>query len=229
VLRLRVRNPVGKRPSVEDACTLDPGYGIYSSRMAQGRTRDELEDRIDAAMDRCANGDDAAFGEVYELMGPKLISFFLRQGATQELAEDLLQDVAVRLYRARGNFQRGASAMAWAYGVSRNAYIDHLRAAKTRRVVVSDDDALGRVASDESTSAEAMVSAGQQAEHLAAALEKLPPAQRQAYELRHVHGLEVSDAAAEAGVTENAFKIRVHRAKEALRHALHLLLSDDER
>lgn len=66
--------------------------------------RGEFEDRIDAAMDRCADGDDAAFGEVYALMGPRLITFFLRQGASQELAEDLLQDVAVRLYRARGNF-----------------------------------------------------------------------------------------------------------------------------
>lgn len=118
--------------------------------------------------------------------------------------------------------------MAWAYGVSRNAYIDHVRAAKTRRVVVSDDDALGRVASDDSSSAEALVAAGQQADHLAEALEKLPPAQRQAYELRHVNGLEVPDAAAKAGVSENAFKIRVHRAKEALRHALHLLTRDDD-
>lgn len=196
--------------------------------MAGRAQRDESDDRIDAAMDRCAEGDDAAFGEVYELMGPKLVQFFLRQGASQDLAEDLLQDVAVRLFRARGSFQRGASAMAWAYGVSRNAYIDHLRAAKTRRVVVSDDDALGRAASDEAASAEAMVSAGQQADHVAAAIEKLPAAQRQAYELRHVHQLEVQEAAAQAGVSENAFKIRVHRAKETLRRALHALAGDDD-
>jgi len=190
--------------------------------------RDPFEERIDAAMDRCAQGDDAAFGEVYGLMGPKLIRFFLRQGASQELAEDLLQDVAVRLYRARGNFQPGASAMAWAYGVSRNAYIDHARAAKTRRVVVSDDDALGRAATDESHSVEAMVSAGQQADHLSAALDDLPPGQRQAYELRHVEGLDVAQAAARAGTSENAFKIRVHRAKEALRKALAVLAGDDD-
>jgi RNA polymerase sigma-70 factor (ECF subfamily) len=190
--------------------------------------RDEFEGRIDAAMDRCADGDDGAFGEVYELMGPKLIQFFMRQGASRPLAEDLLQDVAVRLYRARGNFQRGASAMAWAYGVSRNAHVDHLRAAKTRRVVVSDDEALNRVASGDETSTEALVAASQQARHLAAAFETLPRAQRQAYELRHVQELEVEEAAKRAGITENALKIRVHRAKEALRLALRRLAGDEE-
>lgn len=197
--------------------------------MAQGPAkRDEFERRIDAAMDRCAEGDDEAFGEVYELMGPKLIAFFVRQGASRSLAEDLLQDVAVRLYRARGNFQRGASAMAWAYGVSRNAHVDHLRAAKTRRVVVSDDDALGRVASGEDTSAEALVAASQQADHMTRALDTLPRAQRQAYELRHVQDLTLEESARQAGVTENALKIRLHRAKEALRQALQRLADDEE-
>ncbi len=197
--------------------------------MAQGPDRgEEFERRIDAAMDRCAQGDDGAFGEVYELMGPKLIGFFMRQGASLSLAEDLLQDVAVRLYRARGNFQRGASAMAWAYGVSRNAYVDHLRATKTRRVVVSDDEALGRVGAGEESSAEALMAASEQARHLAAAFEELPQAQRQAYELRHVQELEVEEAARQAGVTENALKIRAHRAKEALRQALRRLAGDEE-
>lgn len=192
----------------------------------QGKS-DEFERRIDAAMDRCAEGDDAAFSEVYQLMGPKLIAFFLRQGTSREVAEDLLQDVAIRLYRARGSFQRGASAMAWAYGVARNAHIDHVRAAKTRRIVVSDDDAVGRVRADEAASAESLVAVSQQVEHLNAALENLPPAQREAYELRHVQGMEVDQAAAIAGVGENAFKIRVHRAKETLRRALHALAGDD--
>ena len=198
----------------------------------RGRPRDDatasFEARIDAAMDRCAEGDDASFGEVYELMGPRLITFFMRQGATRPVAEDLLQDVAVRLYRARGNFQRGASAMAWSYGVARNAHIDHLRATRTRRIVTSNDVALGRAPADETASAEALVSASQQASRLEEVLETLPAAQREAFELRHVHGLDVAEAASKAGVTENALKIRVHRAKEALRQALARLSGDDD-
>lgn len=179
----------------------------------------DFDDRINAAMDRCADGDDAAFNDVYAMMGPRLLSWFQRQGASREQSEDLLQEVALRLFRARGGFQHGASAMAWAYGISRNAWIDHLRAVQARPRVVGDESALGRIRASEASSADASTLTTEQVREIERVLEGLPEAQREAFELRHVEHLDIAAAARRAGVSENALKIRVHRAVEALRRA----------
>jgi RNA polymerase sigma-70 factor (ECF subfamily) len=178
----------------------------------------EFDERINQAMQRCADGSDEAFGEVYALMGPRLLAWFQKQGASREQAEDLLQEVAIRLYRARGNFQRDASAMAWAYGIARNAFIDQLRASRARPQTTGPRP-LSSMAAPEQLSADSSALAGERARRLQDAMQQLPATQREAFELRHLQQVDIPEAARRLGVTQNAFKIRVHRALEALRRA----------
>ncbi|MEZ4231470.1 MAG: sigma factor [Polyangiaceae bacterium] len=68
---------------------------------------------LDAAMDRYAAGDDAAFNELYAPIAQRLLPFLRRMCGSLERAEDLLQETFVRMHRARGSLW-GRSGHAWA-------------------------------------------------------------------------------------------------------------------
>ena len=59
-------------------------------------------------MDRYARGDDAAFGEVYDKLAPRLYGFLLRHTRDRAKAEDVVQQTMLQIHRARGRFLPGA-------------------------------------------------------------------------------------------------------------------------
>jgi len=189
-----------------------------------GRTVDDERRALNAAMDRYADGDDAAFAEVYDLLASRLLGYFTRQVRDQALAEDLTQHTLLQMHAARRNYVPGSDALAWAFAIGRNAMIDSLR--KTRREVLfksAEDDA---AAADWRTRQPGFVSdagpedlatARQTAERVSEALDRLPPSQRQAYDLVRQEGVSVAQAAEIMGTTPMAIKLRVHRVYEVLR------------
>ncbi len=168
-------------------------------------------------MDRYAAGDDAAFGELYDLLAPRLMGFFRRQLRRDHHVEDLLQQTLLHMHRARGSFMRGAQVTPWAFAIARRLLIDRVRRGG-REILLgeSEERRLQELPSSEA-GADQMLEARQTAAQLTRILSGLPEPQRAAYELVKFDGLRLDEAAEVLGVSVGAVKQRLHRATEALR------------
>jgi RNA polymerase sigma-70 factor (ECF subfamily) len=188
-------------------------------RSVQGRAP------ADVAMDRYAAGEDAAFGEVYDAVAPRLYAYLLRQARSESIAEDVLQQTLLRMHVARGSFLVGAEVMPWAYAIARRLLIDRSR--RHRREVLSDDASTpGDTEPSADDPADDLVQAAQLSRRLDAELAKLPEAQRTAFDLIKREGLSMAEAASILGTSVTAVKLRAHRAYVALRAALGDVVED---
>ena len=182
-------------------------------------------DRLDEAMNRYAQGEQAAFATLYGGLEQKLRAFLTRLTGAPVVADDLLQETFMRIHRARGSFDPSAAVVPWAYAIARNAWLDHVRAAKVRGDTTrakSNDDAATPLEATTGPDAdsEQVAIARQTAALVESVLGKLAPAQREAFVLLRYEGMSVEDAAAVLGSTPTAVKLRAFRAYEALRAAL---------
>lgn len=178
---------------------------------------------LDEAMTRYAQGQDAAFSEVYDLAAPAIFGFLLRLCRDPSQAEDLTHDVFMKIHLARGMYRLHSDVMPWAYTIARNLFLDSVRSRKRRPISLearqeerqSDP---GIAATD--AGADEVVEARQLVQKIERVLNDLPESQATAFRLLKQEGLSIVEAAAVLGVTEVAVKLRAHRAYEALRAAL---------
>lgn len=165
-----------------------------------------------------AQAGDAA---IYEKLLLEVLPYVRRQVAGRVLEpserEDIVQNVLISLHRARHTYRSEHPFVPWLRAVVRNAAIDWMRAHGRR----SRHEWRGDIGDVPEPSYEAPLP-GEPAlsPELAGALASLPASQREAVELLHVDGLSVAEAAARAGVTQGALKVRAHRGYRALRALL---------
>jgi RNA polymerase sigma-70 factor (ECF subfamily) len=186
----------------------------------RSRTVDPTVRAIDDAMDRYARGEDAAFGVLYGLVAPRVRGFLLRMCGNLALAEDLMQETFLRVSRARGTFEDGASSIPWMLSIARNALIDHARRTRTRGDILARADNSSPRLADPETRGDEALAARELFEVVRAALDRLPRQQREAFVLLRFEGLSVAEAAIALGTTPGAVKVRAFRAYEALRAAI---------
>jgi RNA polymerase sigma-70 factor (ECF subfamily) len=168
-------------------------------------------------MERYANGDEAAFSEVYTVVGPKVRAFLRRRLRDDEVASDLGQQTFLQMHRARANFTPGARVLPWALSIAARLLIDHLRLGKRRmhdRLDAVEDGEFGAHRDD------GLVEARDLAGRLQRELNRLPESQRTAFELMRFDGMSHADAARALGTTVPAVKLRAHRAYLSLRAAV---------
>ncbi len=175
---------------------------------------------LDLAMDRYAEGDDAAFEQVARGLTPRLRAFLRRLSGSNALADDLSQETLLRIHRARGSFARGSAVVPWALAIGRNCFISHFRAKKMRLSRGTLDLTTIEVPTGPDTDAEATLSARQSAAIVSRALAAMPVANREAFILIRYEGMSVAAAAQVVGISEGALKLRAFRAYELLRTAL---------
>jgi RNA polymerase sigma-70 factor (ECF subfamily) len=186
---------------------------------------------LTTAMDRYADGDAAAFDDVYDLVAPRLEAFFLRSTRDRGRAQDLVQQTLLQVHCARQTFLRGSDAIPWIYAIGRRLLVDSYRRRKREMFFASteaDAEALDqRIFQDGGP--DELVVIGEMVTHARAELSRPPEPQRAAYELVRMDGLSVAEAADVLGTTPSAVKQRLYRAYEALRRALGLHKGGDER
>jgi RNA polymerase sigma-70 factor, ECF subfamily len=173
----------------------------------------------DAAMERYAAGDEAAFSTVFDLLAPRLHGYFLRQTRDSDAADDLTQQTLLKIHRARGQFIRGAAVTPWAFAIGRRLLIDDVRRRRRDLLAPDQEQAVDR-ASSEAATADQLIAAQETGERILTALLRLPASQREAFELIKQEGLTFVEAAETLGTTVAAVKLRAHRAYEALRVVL---------
>ena len=174
-------------------------------------------------MVRYCDGDASAFRELYAALAPRLLGYLMKLSRTRAVAEDLLQQTFLKVHRARGAYIRGADPVPWIYAIAHRSFLDHARAQKRAVVRVGDSDELPEEKAGIGGAAEARVEEPIDAERVAAAmaaLAKLPAQQREAVVLVKLEGKSIAEAAAIAGTSPGAMKVRAHRGYEALRAAL---------
>ena len=180
-------------------------------------------DTVDAAMERYANGDEAAFAEVYDALAPRLLGYLRKTTRDENAAEDLMQQTLLQMHRARGSFIAGAAATPWAFAIARRLVIDRARRRKVERRLFSDtpSDDLAFEPSAATPDADDLVHTRRLQARVQQRLESLPEIQRTAYRLLQQEGLSLKAAADVLGTSVSAVKLRAHRAYQALRAALH--------
>jgi RNA polymerase sigma-70 factor (ECF subfamily) len=195
--------------------------GAGSSAAAQWPNVDsDALGSADLAMQRYADGDEAAFPVVFAELGPRIRLFLQRMGCAADVAEDLLQETFLRVHHARGSFARGKHVAPWAYSIARNCFISHTRSAKTKMSRASVDADQIELPAGHGSSGEDESIARQSARVVSEVLESLTPARREAFVLLRYEGMSVAAAAQIVGISEGALKIRAFHAYEALREAL---------
>jgi RNA polymerase sigma-70 factor (ECF subfamily) len=172
-------------------------------------------------MERYANGDDAALGEVYDALAPRLLAFLRKSTRVESIADDLLQLTLLQMHRARGSFLPGAAVAPWAFAIARRLVIDGARRRRLERKLFaepshdSDEVVFQPVAT--TAAADDLVDAQRLEWRIRGALESLPEIHRTAYRLLQQDGLTLKGAAEVLGISVNAVKLRAHRAYQALR------------
>jgi RNA polymerase sigma-70 factor, ECF subfamily len=181
-------------------------------------------DGADAAMERYARGDPAAFADVYDAIAPRLLVFLRKATRDASAAEDLMQQTLLHMHRARGSFIPGAPVMPWACAIARRLVTDSARRRRAEQRVFSeisaDDDRMTYDPVAATAAADDLVHAHRLAGRMQRRIETLPELQRSAYRLLRQEGLSLKRAAEVLGTTVSAVKLRAHRASVALRAAL---------
>lgn len=171
-----------------------------------------------------AAGDAEAFEKLYARHRGGLYRFVLRGIKGREIAEELFQDIWMRVIEARTRYAPRARFTTWLYTIAHNRMVDHWR--RRGLVVVPlerddpDDPAPPEAAAEAAREPQRQAETNQQLERLGGALEALPPAQREVFLMREEGGLTLAEIAAATGSNQEAVKSRLRYAVAKLREAL---------
>jgi RNA polymerase sigma-70 factor (ECF subfamily) len=189
-------------------------------------------------MSRAALGDRAAFARLYDLTSPHLFAVVLRIQRDRALAEDLLQEVYVNLWRSAGSFDAAQSQpMTWLTSIARNKAIDSLRRAQSQPVLQSvhrddDDDErpdLDQQLVDEGPGPVDLLSQAGDARRLDTCMKGLTAPQRQSVALAFFDGLSHAEVADHLHQPLGTVKSWVRRALLSLKECLERAAQRDQR
>jgi RNA polymerase sigma-70 factor (ECF subfamily) len=175
---------------------------------------------------RLRAGDEAAYEELVREQMPVLLRVARRLLHSEEDARDAVQDAFVSAFRALPNFRGDSRLGTWLYRIAVNAALARLRA-RGAGDEVSLDDWLPRFAADghpaeaaEPWPADAGTEARERREQVRRAIDRLPESYRTVVILRDIEELSTDEAAEALGISPGAVKVRLHRARQALRSLL---------
>lgn len=167
-----------------------------------------------ALMQRIAQQDAGA----YRMLVARHLNFCVRFGermlGSRADAEDVAQEVCLRIWNDAGKWRPEAKFTTWLYCVMTNACIDHKR--KRLLLPLGDND----TTPDTGPGPEISLQQQQRSRQVQAALGRLPPRQRAAVVLSYYEELSNEQAAAATGMTLNAFQQLLYRARQSLKEEL---------
>jgi RNA polymerase sigma-70 factor (ECF subfamily) len=168
-----------------------------------------------------AGGEAAAFVALYGRHKGGLFRFVARSVKTRGEAEEIFQEIWMRVIESRARYRPQAKFGTWLYTIAHHRLIDHWRAKGLSLVSMDDDDpGVPEPAASPDAEPHRAAEARETLERLAAAIAALPPAQREAFLLHQEAGLTVAEIALATGANEEAAKSRLRYAMNRLREAI---------
>jgi RNA polymerase sigma-70 factor (ECF subfamily) len=182
--------------------------------------RSWLADADDALVARAQAGHREAFEELVRRHANSIYAVVRRLGLSREAAEEVTQEVFLRAWRCLPTFKGEARFFTWLYRIGVNEAKRRLEREPTRALVGSLDVDGAVEPSDLRDEPHARVAHSELRDALADAVRALSPKYQAPLILRDIEGLSTADAAGLLGLSEAAFKSRLHRARSAVRAAV---------
>jgi len=175
---------------------------------------------------RVKTGDQSAFDYLVQKYRRPMVSFMYRMARNSAAAEDLAQEVFLRVYRSRETYEASAKFTTWLYRIATNLSLDHLRRRRPPTVpldsaAVTAEDVGGAATREPPMSLiETALERSEMSQCVQSYLETLPDDYRVAVLLHDVYGLSNPEIAQLLGCSVATAKIRLHRARRRLREVL---------
>lgn len=184
----------------------------------------------DALVAGLKRGDEGAVVELVATYRPKILNMAVRYLKNREDAEEVAQDVLVKVYQKIDRFRGDAALSSWIYRIAFNTVMSRLRGAKTLRSTMpippasaldsARDTAPFGDTADWSDLADERVLRRQMRDRLARAVQALPPMYRVPVILRDLQGLSTEQASRQLSLKDETLKSRLHRGRLMLRQEL---------
>ncbi|MBK7542869.1 MAG: RNA polymerase sigma factor [Candidatus Competibacter sp.] len=183
------------------------------------RTDDDADETL---MLGYRDGDAGAFTRLYARHKGPLYRYLLRQCGQPAVAEELFQDIWLKLIAAREGYTVQAKFSTWLYRIAHNRLVDHYRASARGLPLSYADDCpeWENIPAPEGVQPEVWDDRRRQSERLLALLSELPEAQREALLLKEEAGLSLDEIAQATGTGRETVKSRLRYALARLRHSL---------
>jgi RNA polymerase sigma-70 factor (ECF subfamily) len=171
---------------------------------------------------RAAAGDSSAFQALVERHRSMVYRVAYQFAGNHYDAEDIAQEVFIKVYRSLDKFRQDAQLSSWMYRIVMNACIDHRRRSHPSGTAPFGEEAEHRLMNtvEETPGPEDRAYAGELGEVLEAEINRLPQGQRVVFIMRHHQGLKLGEIAAALGLAEGTVKRQLHAAVHRLRTAL---------
>jgi RNA polymerase sigma-70 factor (ECF subfamily) len=161
---------------------------------------------------------------VWRELHDRLLGFIARRVRAPEDAEDILQEVMLRIHRHSGDIEHADRIAGWVYRIASNAIADHYRKPARRELPSGQSTDVPEPPGESMAAAWTEPGTAELRSELAACLaplvERLPTIYRDALELTEFDGITQADAAALLGLSVSGMKTRVQRARVQLKELL---------
>jgi RNA polymerase sigma-70 factor (ECF subfamily) len=182
---------------------------------------------------RLQGGDDAAVQELAERYSPRIFQLAMRHMKNREDAEEVTQDVLMKVYRKIGAFRGDSALSSWIYRITFNTAMSRLRTTKAARVADQERERALAAAEQDPDRARAQrqpadwsqlpdeeMLRAQLRAAVQTAIEELPEIYRVPVVLRDIQGLTTEEASSRLNVKDQTLKSRLHRGRLMLRDKL---------
>ena len=181
-----------------------------------------------ALLDRLRAGDDAAYEELVRAYAGRLLAVARRYLPVEEDARDAVQDAFLSAFRAVDRFEGNARLSTWLHRIVVNASLMKLRTRRRKPETPIDDllpgfledGHLDEPASEWRELSDEALARKQTRALIQVAVDQLPDSYRNVLQLRDIEGFDTEETARAMGISANAVKTRLHRARQALRGLL---------
>lgn len=173
---------------------------------------------------RVREGDSQSFALLLAKHRAPVIHFLYRMIQNQAVAEELAQEVFLRVYRSRASYEPTAKFTTWLFRIASHVALNHIRDGKHERNQESldqeSDEGMSRQVASEAPTVEQRMVREAKFEEIRRAIELLPAKQRAAVLMHKYQEMEYSQIAAALECSESAVKSLLFRAYETLRAKL---------
>ena len=174
----------------------------------------------DALIERCLQRDNAAWEEIVSRFRRRVFHIAYKFTGRHAEAEDLTQEIFLKLFKSLDKFHRDADFSTWLSSVARNYCIDHYRASKREKEVVVEDLVAFDLAPSSFGNPYRALEDQDRRSLLRRGLDQLPEKLRQAVVLRDLQGLSYQEMADQLKLPEGTVKSRINRGREELMRLL---------
>jgi RNA polymerase sigma-70 factor (ECF subfamily) len=182
---------------------------------------------MDALIERCLAGDQVAWEQIVRQHRRKVFNLAYKFVGRHDEAEDLTQDIFLKIFKALHTFDRRANFQTWLISISRNLCIDHYRSVrKERETMAREVDAADLSPVSKERSPHVRVEQADLRHLIQRALAELPPALREAVVKRDLQEFSYQEIADQLGLPEGTVKSRINRGRLELARQIRRLQSE---